>query len=535
MKIHAMTSQDGIRFSEADLALFSLASHDVNPLHTSALYSRRTAFGQPVVFGVLGCLAAASCLPARPGEIVSEVSAIFYEPIFVGVAYQAEVQGKASGKSKVILRDSGRIVASVTLRFALGEPEQAPCEAACPRRIPLDHSDEDLRRNARVTGLYAPEPAALAELLLRWSLPAKGIAAAQAVALLWTSFLVGMELPGERAVFSRLRITFPPRPAASGPITYSGQVVDFDARYKLVDVEGRLERAGATLAEVRLSSLVRDAPPVTDIARLERLLPASTALEGKTALVTGGSRGLGAAIVAALASQGCHVLLNFRQGQVDAEALRDALTCGPARTTLVPGDAGDPGWCDQVRSEWGDLDFLVLNASPPIRPLGLTPHALGRLSAFLSASLGLVVGPMASFLATVRLRHGAIVLISSEYARTAPPEFPHYVAAKRGAEGFALSACAEPPGTRLLVVRPPRLLTDQTNTPAGREGAIPAECVAASVVSRLREPRVGSLVEFLEEFPGDAEAGPLAPASVESVAHQLTSGASHADASITSP
>ena len=109
---------------------------------------------------------------------------------------------------------------------------------------------------------------------------------------------------------------------------------------------------------------------------------------------------------------------------------------------------------------------------------------------------------MASFLGIVRDRGGVIVLISSEYARTAPPEFPHYVAAKRAAEGLVLSACAEDPGTRLVVVRPPRLITDQTNTPAGRKGAIPAECVAAPLVARLCVPSAGSPMEFLEEFPG---------------------------------
>jgi NAD(P)-dependent dehydrogenase (short-subunit alcohol dehydrogenase family)/acyl dehydratase len=503
MNSNQAASTEALRFGEGDLALFSLASHDVNPLHTSALYSRRTPFGQPVVFGVLGCLAAAAYLPDRPGVILSGVTAIFHGPLFVGVGYQVEIQDKGRAQSRVIIRDSGRIVASVTFKFEPGEPEEAPSEGACPRRVPLNHRNDDLRVGLDIMDVYAPEPAALAELLRRWGLPAKGIAAAQAAALLWTSYLVGMELPGERAVFSRLRITFPARTAAEGPIAYTGRVTDFDARYNLLEVEGRLSRGGAALADVQLSSLVRDDPPNTETSRLARLLPASTALEGQSALVTGGSRGLGAAIVAALASQGCHVLLNFRSGQADAEALRDSVGGVTGRITLMPGDAGDPTWCERMRSEWGRLDLLVLNASPAIRPLGLTPHALGRLSSFLAESFGLVAAPMASFLGVVRDRGGVIVLISSEYARTAPPEFPHYVAAKRAAEGLVLSACAEAPGTRLVVVRPPRLITDQTNTPAGREGAIPAESVAAPLVARLCEPTAGSPAEFLEEFPGD--------------------------------
>jgi hypothetical protein len=63
--------------------------------------------------------------------------------------------------------------------------------------------------------------------------------------------------------------------------------------------------------------------------------------------------------------------------------------------------------------------------------------------------------------------------------------------------------CNQDPPTHLLVGRPPRLITDRTNTPAGREGAIPSEDVAAAMVARLCEPTTGSPARVLDEFPGN--------------------------------
>jgi NAD(P)-dependent dehydrogenase (short-subunit alcohol dehydrogenase family) len=116
-------------------------------------------------------------------------------------------------------------------------------------------------------------------------------------------------------------------------------------------------------------------------------------------------------------------------------------------------------------------------------------------------AFSLVATPLATFLDLVASRKGTIVLISSEFARTAPADFPHYVAAKCAAEGFARAAAGAAPDARLLIVRPPRLLTDQTNTPTGRAGCLPVEQVAASVVARLCDLPNSPEPEILESFP----------------------------------
>jgi NAD(P)-dependent dehydrogenase (short-subunit alcohol dehydrogenase family) len=503
------------RFAEADLQLFARASYDFNPLHTSALYARRSAFGERVVFGILGCCAAMEALPDRAGEVLSELSATFHGPMYLDVDYQVQAQLKNPDRPKLLVRDSGKLVATTTLRFRPGSPQVLESRGTCARSEPLAYRVGEIREGLLAAGVYAPDPAPFEALQRRYALSAKGLDSVQLAILLWSSYLVGMELPGERAVFSRVRLVFAPDPAAdpvAGPIEYAARVTGFDPRFNLLQAQSQLAHNGRTLAEAELSALVRDDPPTLSVPLLQKLLPNSRSLNGKLALVTGASRGLGAALVGALASQGCDVLLNYRSGQADAEAVRDLLASNPGRVTLVTGDAGDPNWCESLRNELNErhqaLDFLLLNASPPIRPLGLSEQSIARISSFLDQSLRLVIAPLTALLAGLGERRGSVVVISSEYARTAPADFPHYVAAKRAAEGFAVAACGQFPGARLLIVRPPRLVTDQTNTPSAREGALPAEAAAARVVERLRDPSTAESSEILEVFPDPAGEDP---------------------------
>lgn len=88
--------------------------------------------------------------------------------------------------------------------------------------------------------------------------------------------------------------------------------------------------------------------------------------EGKIALVTGASRGIGAATAKALAEQGAHVILTARTPK-DLEAVEDAIFDAGGNATIAPLDLTDGDSIARlaaaVTERWGKLDILVLNAA----------------------------------------------------------------------------------------------------------------------------------------------------------------------------
>jgi NAD(P)-dependent dehydrogenase (short-subunit alcohol dehydrogenase family) len=92
----------------------------------------------------------------------------------------------------------------------------------------------------------------------------------------------------------------------------------------------------------------------------------SNAFEGKIALVTGASRGIGAAAARALAAQGAHVIITARTAK-DLEAVEDAIFAAGGSATIAPLDLTDGDSIGRlaaaVTERWGKLDILVLNAA----------------------------------------------------------------------------------------------------------------------------------------------------------------------------
>jgi NAD(P)-dependent dehydrogenase (short-subunit alcohol dehydrogenase family)/acyl dehydratase len=492
----------------SDMALFSAVSQDVNPLHMSSDYARRTAFGEPVVFGILGALATLQHTPPRPGQALSKVSLLFLEPLFVGVRYHVAISSDATQDTIDVFDGRRRMVEStftyqdVTDRAAGDLPQ---VEATASRTLPAEWDEAIPTGSASVGGAYMPPAPEMERFIAEWQLRDKGITPAQIAALAWTSYVVGMEIPGKQAAYSRLEMSLAvEQPATSAPYSYTVELVRMDPRFNLLQLAAQLRVGQTVLADAKIAAFLRSDSRACSIDALESRLPPSRKLDGRVALVIGGSRGLGAALVAALASQGCTVLLNYSRSQREAETLRNCLTEMTGEVRLLAGDAADHDWChqqsDRIVEEFGGLDFLVCNASPAIRPLDFTPETVGRLHQFVDQSLRLVTVPLAAFLEPLRLRGGRPVVISSIYARTAPGDFPHYVAVKSAIEGLMRSLFTRGVAAHGMVVRPPKLLTDQTNTPMGKKGAVMPEQIAAKVVSLLLDEPAQRDLQVVEDF-----------------------------------
>lgn len=163
-------------------------------------------------------------------------------------------------------------------------------------------------------------------------------------------------------------------------------------------------------------------------------------LTGRTALVTGGSRGIGAAIVLALAEAGADVAVNFRERKAEAQAVANEVLSVGRRAVAVAADVSDGDAVAEmvraVQAQLGPIDILVNNAGIAlIRGIDdLTEADFDRTIA---------VNLKSAFLCTQAvLPHmraqgwGRIVNISSGAARGAGGVGLHYNASKAGMEGL---------------------------------------------------------------------------------------------------
>ncbi|ATY15328.1 hypothetical protein CU254_36740 [Amycolatopsis sp. AA4] len=465
----------------ADLTLFADASGDRNPLHVDAEYARRTPFGQPVAHGVLTAVAALDEVPGPPGEI-SGVDLEFTRPTHAGFPYSTNISHDPDGRTKVTVAEGAETC--LTVRLTHGPGGTAVAAPRRPRSHPRSFAPEEFARGLAVSGQYGPG-SELDALVARWPGAARLLGRTALTGLLWCSFVAGMELPGRDCLLNTISLRL--RPAGGRPaLRYRAEVRDFDPRFGLLTVEAELDDGAAVVAEATLETMVRRPVPGPDSDRLVALLPCSDRLYGCTAAIAGGSRGLGAALVLALASQGARVLVGHRSGDLSELAVKGAELGG--EVVSCPGDAADPAWADQVRRLAGDeLDLLVCSAAPPIRPLRLDSASLPRVQNFVADAFALASAPLAGLLPSLAKTSGRCLVVSSSAVAEPPADWPHYVAAKHAVEGLTQWAAAQHPECEFFVSRPGMLLTEQMNTPGTREIAQAVEPVAAAMADRLAD------------------------------------------------
>ena len=215
-------------------------------------------------------------------------------------------------------------------------------------------------------------------------------------------------------------------------------------------------------------------------------------LEGKTALVTGASRGIGAAIAEELARAGASVVIGYRAGQEEAEALAARLGA-----RAVQADVSSPEGAARLVEEAGDLDVLVNNA-------GLTRDGLlARMSdddwrAVIETNLSSVFYTCRAVCRPMmKKRAGSIVNVSSIVGVHGNWGQTNYAASKAGIIGFTKSLARElgSRNVRANVVAPGYVTTRLTEV-------LPEEATAAMLqntpLARLGEPKdVAGAVRFL--------------------------------------
>jgi NAD(P)-dependent dehydrogenase (short-subunit alcohol dehydrogenase family) len=215
-------------------------------------------------------------------------------------------------------------------------------------------------------------------------------------------------------------------------------------------------------------------------------------MTGKVALITGASRGIGAAIAREFHAAGARLAITARDAHA-LVALADELG-GADRTLAIPADVSDPAsviaMVERTVAEFGHLDCAVNNAAGGGHPP--TPLADVSLEAFdsgLAVTLrGVFLSMRSEIPALVSSGGGAIVNLSSTAGLQAVGGLATYVAAKHGVEGLTKVAALDyaGQGVRVNALAPGPILTDNLK----RAGAAAQQAAAdAMPLGRVGDPQ----------------------------------------------
>ncbi|MCR5437888.1 3-oxoacyl-[acyl-carrier-protein] reductase [Selenomonas sp. WCT3] len=224
-------------------------------------------------------------------------------------------------------------------------------------------------------------------------------------------------------------------------------------------------------------------------------------LDGKVALVTGASRGIGRAIAVRLASEGAKVAINYAGNTAKAEEVKAEIEKNGGEAILVQADISSPEAVDamieKVTEAFGQIDILVNNAG--ITRDGLLMRMKDEdFDAVINTNLkGVFYCTKAVSKLMMKKRSGRIVNMASVVGLMGNAGQANYAAAKAGVIGFSKSAAKElaARGINVNVVAPGFIATDMT---AAMTDKAKEATLAGIPLKRMGQPEdVANAVLFL--------------------------------------
>jgi len=225
-------------------------------------------------------------------------------------------------------------------------------------------------------------------------------------------------------------------------------------------------------------------------------------LAGKTAVVTGASKGIGAGIAKALANEGANVVVNYARGKDDAEKVSAAIQRSGGKSITVQADVSKQADVDRLFAEtkkaFGKVDILVNNAGvyefAPIEQI--TEESYRRMF-----DLN-VLGTVLSTQAAVKAMNGSgsIINLSSVVSLTPVPTGSLYSATKGAVDVITRSLALElgPRNIRVNSLAPGLVETEGTRAAGTSEGEFKSFAVSRTPLGRVGAPEdIAKVAVFL--------------------------------------
>lgn len=225
-------------------------------------------------------------------------------------------------------------------------------------------------------------------------------------------------------------------------------------------------------------------------------------LKGKVAVVTGASKGIGAAIAKSLAGEGASIVVNYASSRTGADTVVADITATGGKAVAVGGDVSKAneaqGIIDAAIKNYGRLDILVNNSGVyEFAPLeAITENQFHRL--FNVNVLGLLLTTQAA--AKHITEGGSIINIGSAVSSLTPPGSAVYTATKGAVDVITgvLSKELAPKKVRVNSINPGMVETEGTHTAGFIGSDFERGLVAQTPLGRLGQPRdIATVAVFL--------------------------------------
>ena len=435
-------------------------------MHMDALQARRTQAGAPVVHGIhLLCWSLNTFAASQPNlPPLKKLRAHFNKFIYLNELAEVVINEQKPTRARLSIAVDGSPRSKLTLDF--GEPDQTCDVSTWPLLEPIpflrDALNLDYDQMAEQSGMLsfamsAEDAAQMFPAATRW------LGASRIAALAASTHLVGMICPGLHSIYSELTIRT--CTACDNPDSLAFRVSDTDPRFRSV----QLEILGGGLTGI-LETTART-PPVqqaTMAALASQVAPESFA--GTTALVIGGSRGLGELTAKLLATGGSQVIITWKSGKEDAERVAQDIRNAGGQCQTLAYDASQPA-SPQLASLETAPTHAYYFATPGIFRPQAEIYSTDRLKEFMAV----YVEGFWQLAQALRHRNPSISLFypSSVSATERPAGMTEYTMAKVAGETLAADMNDSLAPLHVTIHRLPRLPTDQTATVAAVETESP--------------------------------------------------------------
>ena len=443
-------------FTDADQFRFADLSGDRNPMHICPISARRTIASQPAVHGMHLLLWALDAFAGHRGTPprVFGLRAKFVRFVAPGEEVGIDVTQRASGDLQLRVSGAGTLRSEIILQLApaggAAEPLPQDLPWFAPPATALALAPEELAgQQGRLA--FAKPPEAMTEAFpdaARW------LGAARLAALGASTCIVGMIYPGLHSIYAALDLALVAAADGDTGIAFAlGQ-----PRHS--HIATRISGAGVSgMVEAFARKPPTAQPTMADL--LGQLPP--DAFAGSTALIVGGSRGLGELTAKLLATGGGRVLISYRVGEAEANAVAADIAGAGGRCDILRYDVnGDAG------AQLADLEVAPSHAYYFAAPNIARPNSRFFDRTRLNDLTDVFVDGFWRLASALRMRRKDVRLFypSTSFLSDRPKGMAEYAMAKASGEQLCAEMNATMAPLKVVLGRLPPLLTDQTSSVA---------------------------------------------------------------------